>query len=134
MELLLNLLWLLLVVPAFWVWRRQDRNLESLRCLLVLGCGIVLLFPVISASDDLQAMRPEMEESSPLKRALQQGTIAKAFAQDHPPKAPAALTLVFVFRPCCRFWAQSPVEPVSTRMGLRTEVLPTRAPPIFILA
>src|SRR5437899_510012 len=46
MELVLNLLWLLLVMPAFWVWRRQDRSLGSLRCLLVLACGVVLLFPV----------------------------------------------------------------------------------------
>jgi hypothetical protein len=70
MELLLNLAWLLLAVPAYWLWRRQEssafaaRRLSSLQCLLALGCVLVLLFPVISASDDLHAMRAEMEESS----------------------------------------------------------------------
>jgi hypothetical protein len=29
---------------------------------MVLGCLLILLFPVISASDDLQAMRPEAED------------------------------------------------------------------------
>ena len=29
-----------------------------------MACIVLLLFPIISASDDLQAMRPEVEESS----------------------------------------------------------------------
>jgi hypothetical protein len=68
MELLLNLIWLLLVVPAFWVWHRaSDGRSGGVRqsgpCLLTLGCVLMLLFPVVSATDDLQAMRPEMEEA-----------------------------------------------------------------------
>ena len=60
MELLFNLLWSLLVMRAFWVWRRQGQSLGSLRCLLVLACGAALLFPTVSATDDLQWMRPQM--------------------------------------------------------------------------
>jgi len=66
MELLLNLAWMLLAVPAYWLWRRDARSrmarrITALQCLLALGCVLVLLFPVISASDDLHAMRAEME-------------------------------------------------------------------------
>jgi len=71
MELFLNLCWLSLLLPAFLLWRQRagsDRALRglSLRPLVflgALGCALILLFPVISASDDLHAMRPEMEES-----------------------------------------------------------------------
>lgn len=68
MELLLNLAWLLLALPAYWLWRRgaeaRLRRFSALQGLLALGCALVLLFPVISASDDLHAMRAEMEDSS----------------------------------------------------------------------
>jgi hypothetical protein len=75
MELLLNLLWVLLALPGYWLWRRgggahRERGLSSLQCLLALGCVLVLLFPVISASDDLHAMRAEMEDSSISKRTV----------------------------------------------------------------
>jgi hypothetical protein len=72
MELLLNLAWLLLALPAYWLWRRRARRFSSLQCLLALGCLLVLLFPVISASDDLHAMQTEMEDSSIGKRTVRQ--------------------------------------------------------------
>lgn len=66
MELLLNLIWLLLVVPAYLLWRdsrQHPRAHRSSLVLLVLACTLAILFPVVSASDDIQAMRPEMEEA-----------------------------------------------------------------------
>ncbi len=71
MELLLNLAWVLLALPGYWLWRRavDSRHASSRQCLLALGCALVLLFPVISATDDLHAMRAEMEEPSG-KRAV----------------------------------------------------------------
>ncbi|MFZ0419609.1 MAG: hypothetical protein WAM04_16030 [Candidatus Sulfotelmatobacter sp.] len=77
MELLLNLAWVLMALPAYWLWRqcagaRASRSVRALQCLLALGCVLVLLFPVISATDDLHAMRTEMEESSTSKRAVRQ--------------------------------------------------------------
>ena len=77
MELLLNLAWVLLALPAYWLWRRDaglrlGRGVTALQCLLALGCALVLLFPVISASDDLHAMRDEMEESASSKRSVRQ--------------------------------------------------------------
>lgn len=84
MELLLNLAWILLALPAYWLWRqdaaaRAARRVSSLQCLLALGCVLVLLFPVISASDDLHVMRAEMEESSS-KRTVRQTAGDKASA------------------------------------------------------
>ncbi len=68
MELLLNFLWMLLALPAWWLWRQRVEKrggCSGYQCLLALACLVVLLFPVISASDDLSAMRAEMEESGP---------------------------------------------------------------------
>jgi hypothetical protein len=84
MELLLNLSWLMLALPAYWVWRREvefGRGCErrkSLRGVMVLGCILTLLFPVISATDDLHFIRPEMEESASSKRALKQAASDRA--------------------------------------------------------
>jgi hypothetical protein len=71
MELFLNLCWLSLLLPAYLLWLRRtvssaptrNPSISPLIFVSVLGCALVLLFPVISASDDLHAMRPEMEES-----------------------------------------------------------------------
>lgn len=78
MELLLNLLWLMLALPAVWLWHRQVHSAEGLKhekrlsFVLLLGCILILLFPVISASDDLHAMRSEAEESSPCNKLAKQ--------------------------------------------------------------
>ena len=78
MEQLLNLLWLMLILPAFLVWRFQLLPLQPLRrrnrshSLVLLGCLLVLLFPIVSASDDLHPISAEAEESSPFKRAVKQ--------------------------------------------------------------
>lgn len=66
MELFLNLCWLSLLLPASLLWRQRTASSDSRRPLVfvcALGCALILLFPVISATDDLHAMRPEMEES-----------------------------------------------------------------------
>jgi hypothetical protein len=66
MELFLNLCWLSLLVPACLLWRQRISSIGLARPLVfacALGCALILLFPVISATDDLHAMRPEMEES-----------------------------------------------------------------------
>jgi len=82
MELLLNLAWLLLAIPAYGLWRKSTHakrrhGISSLQCLLALGCALVLLFPVISATDDLHAMRAEIEESPTSKRSIQQASTEK---------------------------------------------------------
>ncbi len=79
MELLLNLAWLLLALPAYCLWRGSrtapaGRKFNSSQGLLALGCMLVILFPVVSASDDLCAMRTEMEESPASKRTIRQAS------------------------------------------------------------
>jgi len=89
MELFLNLCWLSLLVPAYLLWRQRTSSTGSdnptknsaarpLVFLCALGCVLVLLFPVISASDDLHAMRAEMEEFAPGKRGVCQVAVEKA--------------------------------------------------------
>jgi len=68
MELLLNIIWIALVVPALWMWHWKPRSVQHPQWLggycpfILLGCALLLLFPVVSATDDLNAMRPEMED------------------------------------------------------------------------
>jgi hypothetical protein len=82
MELLLNLAWLLLALPAYWLWHARNhgraRRFSPFQFLLTLGCMLVVLFPVISATDDLCAMRAEFEECPAGKHNVRQGT------QEHP--------------------------------------------------
>ncbi|MFZ0480007.1 MAG: hypothetical protein WAL71_12730 [Terriglobales bacterium] len=67
MELFLNLCWLALLLPAYLLWRRRVSSAPWTRASFVivctLGCALVMLFPVVSASDDLHAVGQAMEES-----------------------------------------------------------------------
>jgi hypothetical protein len=68
MELLLNLIWISLAILAL-LGSLRSRRLHHTRIsygksLLALACGVVLLFPVISASDDLHPTEAVMEEAS----------------------------------------------------------------------
>lgn len=79
MELLLNVAWLLLALPAIWVWRRDAGTLHPARSLarivsfLTLGCVLLLLFPVISATDDLHPVQADVEEANPLRVVKKMG-------------------------------------------------------------
>jgi hypothetical protein len=78
MELLLNLFWITLALPAIWLWchkpaRTQDSGpFEHLRVFVLLSCLLMLLFPVISATDDMRAMGQVLEESAPTERVVKQ--------------------------------------------------------------
>lgn len=64
MELFLNLCWLSLLLPGYLLWRKRTSDRPAAFVFLcTLGCTLTLLFPVISATDDLHSIRPEMEES-----------------------------------------------------------------------
>ncbi len=75
MELALNLVWLLVCAFTLRWWfhqacaRQIDRR-AMLKGLLVLACILVLLFPVISASDDLCAMAAPIEDAFSLVRRV----------------------------------------------------------------
>jgi len=136
MELLLNLAWLLLVLPAYWLWRTSrtataDRKFSSLQCLLALGCLLVILFPVVSATDDLHAMGTEMEESPASKRSVRQASHEKAspWKWQSPPALAAIVNSLIqhhddeVWRPMPTSAPATPTAPAMVRAG--------RAPPSF---
>jgi hypothetical protein len=137
MELLLNLAWLLLALPACWLWRgsryaRTGRRLTALQCLLSLACMLVILFPVVSATDDLHVMRAEMEESPLSKRSICQKTTGKPVGSKF--RTQPFLTVTFTFIPVHDVAWHSPIiSPES--LAPAPSIRPTgRAPPVFFLA
>ncbi len=105
MELLLNLLWLMLALPALLIWRHDrssGRNLSGSyrsRSFLLLGCLLALLFPVVSATDDLHALRPEIEEAISTKRIVKQFSVHRALLLQGGDGTPARLSTVMLFGP-----------------------------------
>jgi len=130
MEFLLNVCWLLLIAPAFWYWARQRGHAESHRCLITLACLLALLFPVISVSDDLQAMRQEMEDSAPIKRGLRQAGVESVKSQDplsHPLAQPVVAITVVAKQELGRVILPAIVLPVQASRNTTSD----RAPPLF---
>jgi hypothetical protein len=77
MELLLNVAWLMLALPAIWIWRRDADSVHPARGFgravpfLILGCVLLMLFPVVSATDDLYPIQANVEEANPRRVAKQ---------------------------------------------------------------
>jgi hypothetical protein len=73
MELLLNLAWLAVAIAAFarlGVWASAETDRRRIRLAFVAtACVIVLLFPIISITDDLEASVAVVEESATVRRA-----------------------------------------------------------------
>jgi len=132
MELLLNLVWLLMVLPACWLWQHKSapagRRFASLQCLLALGCALVILFPVISATDDLHAMRAEMDESQASKRSVSHRTSDRPSAA----KAQSQPYLAAASTPISADDAYSHSQPSSPTIVLATPPIAAtgRAPPV----
>lgn len=99
MELLLNLIWVVFAVAALCAWGRRRGKPQSRPHLIAVICLLALLFPVISATDDLRAMRSEMEDSSSSKRSLKQAVTGKLSWQRTIHNPPALLVSAFVSVP-----------------------------------
>ena len=109
MEVLLNTIWLLVAIGAFLTWRPAkirgtptDRSHGRLYGTVALACALVLLFPVISLTDDLHAEQIAMEDSSRsvmkarnlVKGCLRAGISSFVAAVCDPPYSAAALHTV----------------------------------------
>src|ERR1700684_1619141 len=104
MELLLNLFWLMLAVPVLLLsWRARRSALESgqvwrINSVVLVVCMLLLLFPVVSVTDDLLARGLDIEESSATKSLVKQSAGSQAPVSCHDAGAPAQVHSV-VFHP-----------------------------------
>ena len=136
MELLLNLIWLALSMGAFVIFlRRRPRAGRDWqphrRALLALACTLLLLFPVVSASDDLHPTQALLEDAT---RRIQQFASPLQLAHSGSviplwPMLPAlALALGFAL---ATWQPWRPQElPTAARRGY-SRALGGRAPPLF---
>ncbi|HET7442966.1 MAG TPA: hypothetical protein VFJ47_16815 [Terriglobales bacterium] len=141
MELLLNLVWLMLALPAYWIWRgepgsaRKSNAGKSGRSVLVLTCILMLLFPVISATDDLHFIRPEMEESTCYKRALKQAANDKAPSSLKIAAPPLAVRPeIASLGPTACACGLAFISAVASPPSISPESLAVRGPPAFLMA
>jgi hypothetical protein len=141
MELLLNLFWLTLMLPAIWMWRQESvcakdcQRSERIRPFLLLGCLLLLLFPVVSATDDLHAMRQVMEESSASKRMVKQATGDRSVATlSHSGALPALVPRLVSFRPCYEACGRVRMENVVLPQRAYSNETASRAPPLSPLS
>jgi len=70
MENLLNAAWLLLSLAAGWLWLRRWRDISRFSFpvqLCALACSLIILFPVVSANDDLYLQQIAIETSDKQK-------------------------------------------------------------------
>lgn len=137
MELLLNLTWLLLAFPAYVLWRDAQSvrcgrtKFTAVQCLLALACLLVMLFPVVSATDDLRAMRAEMEESSSTRITRQSGSEKASASKSQLQPALAVTTQPSISNE--QQWLMIAAPPMS-RVACAEIDRPVRGPPTSLLS
>jgi HAMP domain-containing protein len=132
LELVLNLCWLLLIGPGVYLWLRHRRQAKPLlQHSIALACLLVLLFPVISATDDLHAVRQEIEEPGSNKPTKQ--VVKRAAAPDVTASAASPVS-VLQFLPDDGICAR--VETFSIKVDVYADLASasTRAPPSSFLS
>ena len=134
MELLLNLVWIALAITAFVCFVRRARSrggkrTDYGRSLFALACILLILFPIISASDDLHPAQAVVEE--PTKRIQQ---LASPF------QMPASHSIVPLLPLLFSLWLALPLtlwqwrKPVAVRPRAVegfTGSFDGRSPPLF---
>jgi hypothetical protein len=139
MELLLNLLWLTLALPAIWMWRSEavraqnGQRFARVRPVLLFGCVLMLLFPVVSATDDLHALPQEMEESTPSKRMVKQAVGDKSMARLAKAGPLPALVSPVLFGPSEEICGQVVVVSAALPQPVHFDQRSARGPPYSFL-
>ena len=142
MELAFNATWFVIAIASYVLLVRQlairgperAQGTNRFRLFVSLSCALAILFPVISLSDDLQAMQAAVVEISPLR------LVTKKFGVNDPSKleqklhhAPFVVTSLatgFGWASPEGIAAQQAADSVS---GLQ-RATPSRAPPSFLIA
>lgn len=138
MELFLNVVWLLVALAAIgYCWHRWSspegvaEGATLCQRWVTLGCGLVLLFFVISLTDDLHPELASLEDSSSSKRVL--AGWVRLHAASSPGKLvahhPSAVLPELLFRASALVLDQmAPVEVLSHTL-ISSTYTPGRAPP-----
>lgn len=122
MELALNLVWVCVaitgIVLQFITLSRAvssaDRKLDSLRKIVAMGCTLVILFFVISMTDDLHDQEIVLEESKPSR--MVSPTVAPSLSA--PDRVVPVVFLLFSDHTCC-----APALPAVRRLVEPSELL-----------
>jgi hypothetical protein len=134
MELLLNLVWFFLAAVALYAWGCRLNHPQAQLRLVVLLCLLALLFPVISATDDLHAMNSEMEDSTSVRRNTKQIVAGKFFGQLITYHPPALVNSIFKGLSDSELGAVRTLHQSACMPTLRFMVRSDRAPPLINLA
>ena len=130
MELLLNLVWLLVGGIALWSFLGSSSRGQKqlLSALVALFCAILLLFPAISVSDDLNFQAFVSEDSNVSKRLL---SAAQTSSVEY--WAPPLLAFLFTLFGCPRWFIRT-TKSISRLSSLFDRPVLGRAPPALVLA
>lgn len=141
MELLLNLVWLLVATAAIVLWLNQRRCSASTgrRDLLLqsvaLACALAVLFPAISATDDLHAAQLAVEASDVARKVLRSmNTVSSSGAVDWMHFLLALLLLAVMAAPRRRFIHSVREFFVFTLDAAFLSSVTGRAPPVHLSA
>lgn len=133
MELLLNLMWVMLAVLGVCAFLRGRRSctwaarVPYAKALLALACILVLLFPVVSASDDLHPTQAVLEDAT---RRIQHLVAPLQHAQRTAPTGvlPAMLPVCIICSLIVLQWRQPDAQ--AERVKVRARIPHAgRAPP-----
>ena len=132
MEFLLNVVWVTLALLglASFVGRRQrcgwTARVPYPKALLAIGCMLVLLFPVVSASDDLHPTQALLEDAS--KRIHQLAAPLEQAPENSAAGLLAVLLAILISSLLILEWRRLEESPVRAIARARTP-LSGRAPP-----
>jgi hypothetical protein len=135
MDLVLNLVWVMLALASFVAWRKHSCTGPRARVvtsLLALGCLLILIFPVISASDDLHYSELAAEDATSSRKILQALQVEKAPTQAVHLSAPA-IAVQPLSAPILRELSLLTSNNHTCSPVLLNHSLPDRAPPASLV-
>ncbi len=130
MELILNLAWALCSLGLVWFWFRAAARNSAPRTMQILALAmvVVLLLPVISASDDLMAMQGPAESDTSLRRALHTGDVPSPVLPLSPALPEPMLSVLTLSGVLTRISQESPSALTTQLLGTS---LDSRPPPVL---